>query len=322
MWRAIALLAIALLAAGCKSQTPTADPFINHPIVPPPATGACPTSTDPGYAPNTLPVQAQPAQPGLPAGNIGQPAIGAPTPAYPNGNTTPGATAGGAWNAASAANQRPPGYGNTASVASPGNIPAAGNPAFGASTATIIPPPNTAAPGGYANAATNPSPAAPGPTASAIPPDYRNGAAGGNSRGLPTAPTSPISGTPRPTPTRAVNSSVRPAAAIPNNAAWDSRSPRPVDVTTQPLGTFSASPSNVPANSTMAGAAANRYGTASRSDPPTQRGVVAAPVPQPRAMPMAPTAYGSPFALPPYQASIQTIELDWQPCDGYADEGE
>ena len=56
MWRAIALLAIALLAAGCKSQTPTADPFINHPIVPPPATGSCPTSTDPGYAPNTLQV--------------------------------------------------------------------------------------------------------------------------------------------------------------------------------------------------------------------------------------------------------------------------
>jgi hypothetical protein len=40
-------------------------------------------------------------------------------------------------------------------------------------------------------------------------------------------------------------------------------------------------------------------------------------------MPMAPTAYVSPLANPPYVASIQTIDdANWQPCDGYDDEGE
>ncbi|MCC6125119.1 MAG: hypothetical protein IT426_09175 [Pirellulales bacterium] len=297
-----ALLAIALGVAGCKTPAPTADPFINHPIVPPPATGACPTpSIDPGYAPNTLPAQPPPTQSGLPASNIVPPATGSPPPTYSNAGTTPGATAGGAWNSAGSTNLGTPGYGNSGSSAFPGSVPAAGNAAFGTLKPTIIPPPNTAASGGYPNAATIPSPAAPGPTASAMPADYRNGTPGGingNARAMPAAPNSPISGTPRPTPTRAVNSNVRPAAAIPNNSTWDSRSPRPVDVTAQPLGRPSPSPSS---NSSMG---------------------VAAPVLQPRAMPMAPTAYGSPLALPPYSASIQSIELDWQPCDGYADEGE
>ena len=69
---AIVLLFIALGLAGCKSDVPTADPFSNHPIVPPPPTGSCPLpQTDPGYAPNTLPTQAQPAKAGFPVNTSG-----------------------------------------------------------------------------------------------------------------------------------------------------------------------------------------------------------------------------------------------------------
>jgi hypothetical protein len=130
---------------------------------------------------------------------------------------------------------------------------------------------------------------------------------------------SPFLGTPRPTPSQATNPIARPAAAIPNNAAWDYRSPRPIDETAQPLRSSSEPSGTVPANSTSS---SSPYAPSAVST--TRPSVVASPVMQPRAMPMAPTAYGSPLAVPPYCSSIQSVimEPNWQPCDGYADEGE
>lgn len=354
--RGAILLLIALGLFGCKSQAPMADPFSNHPIVPPPGTGACPVpSADPGYAPSMS--RAQP-----------QPLPGTPTPTYSNAGSAPAGTVGGAWNAAGSTNQKQlapsalappagstpgnglpnpsnpgspvnanpvggspgygmPNYGNPSSITTPGSTPGSGYPASGMATPTLIPPPGTAAPGGYSNVAANPPPATPGPGVSAPAADNRYGlpSSVNNPRNMPTTPTSPttpILGTPRPTPTRAASSIARPAAAIPNNAPLDYRSPRPVDDTAQPIRSPSTPYSNVPANSTTMNSTPVTNRAVPSSVLAAQPGLAGMPVSQPRTMPMAPTAYGSPLAAPPYRASIQMIEPDWQPCDGYADEGE
>jgi hypothetical protein len=358
------LFVIALGLAGCKTQqTPTADPFSLHPIVPPPATGSTPLpSNDPGYAPRMPGSQPSAVQPGLSVNNTGQPAIGtstpggvpsgawtvpgstsqppissnptsspavsppsysAPNPGIPNsGLSTPGASTANPVNPGYSA----PGYGAANPAALPGRVPVLGNSALGTSTATIIPPPSTAAPGTYPNSSISPPPTSPGPGTMGVadnrflPPSGMN-----NLRGAtPTYPTAPIAGTPRPTPSQTASSFAHPTTAIPSNSPLDYRNlPHPVDEAAQPIRSPSAPYSNVPANSTTTPNSvplANRY--ASNGISAAQPGVAAAPISQPRQMPIPPTAYGSPLAAPPYCASIQRIEPDWQPCDGYADDGQ
>jgi hypothetical protein len=85
--------------------------------------------------------------------------------------------------------------------------------------------------------------------------------------------------------------------SIPSSSAYDPRNANAA-ATTQPIRSPYVSNANVPLN-------------------PTNN--LASP---PRSMPIPPTAYPGPLAAPPYVATIQTIEPDWQPCDGYADDGE
>jgi hypothetical protein len=226
------------------------------------------------------------------------------------------------------------GVGNPTSPTAPTSTPAAGYPTLGLGTPTLIPPPSTATPGGYPSGATNPPSTTLGPGSTFPSPtsDNRYGPPGGfnNSRGMltsPTLPTTPIAGTPRPTTTRAASTIARPAAAIPNSmspnaTAADYRSPRPVDDAAQPIRSPSTPYSNVLPNTTTTNIQpySNRGVPSGVSSP--QPGVVSAPVSQPRQMPMPPTSYGSPLAAPPYRATIQNLDLDWQPCDGYADDGE
>ncbi len=320
---AIVLLLIALGMAGCKNQPPTADPFINHPIVPPPATGACPApTTDPGYSPLLQPGQPQPVRPGSPVNNFGQPAPGTPSPTYPNAVSAPGGTTSGGWTVPGSAVQKPVA---PSTISAPAGS-TAGSPTLGATTPYLIPPPPTAVPGGYPNLSTNPQPTTPGPATAPF--DNRFGPSGGTGtlQGAPLPSNSPILGTPRPTPSQATNRLARPAAAIPSTASFDYRnSPHPVDDTAQPIRSPSPPSMNNPAN---AASNLNSMPVANRPAPraslPAQQGLAAAPAAQPRTMPMPPTAYGSPLAAPPYISSIQTIvvEPNWQPCDGYADDGE
>jgi hypothetical protein len=376
---ALVLFLIALGLVGCKSsQPPAADPFSNHPIVPPPGTGTCPLpTTDPGYSPGVPAGQIQPTQPGFPVNSLGQPANGsaagawapagtaAQRPASPNiipvpagmspsnGVTNPAATGPGvsatgvSGSAVTTTAGAPPGMpGNgTASPANPNvaanaypsnsslgtavpgygavtpnpsgasaSVPAMGNPVLGASNPYIIPPPPTGIPGGSPNSSLGVPPTPSG--VPGIPADNRYGVPTGanNFRAAPASTTSPIPGTPRPTPSQASIPITRPVAALSNSTPQDYRNPRPVDDTTQPI----RSPLTSSPAATTFPAASNRLASSA------QPGTVAAPAVQPRQMPIPPTAYGSPNAVPPYCSQIQTIviEPNWQPCDGYADEAE
>lgn len=389
----IAIILMALILAGCKTQTPSADPFNSHPIVPPPSTGSCPTATpDPGYLTSPSSGQLPQARPGV---------SGITNPTNPNLGANPaGATVGG-WTAAGTSVQRPlssnvapnttgtnnagmipppsggftgsgvqnpaatatglptwgtsanpvsappgtgignpagpnnlgngatgynpPNYGNPNASTALGSTSPQGNSALGATTPYIIPPPGTQPAGGYPNATTNPPPAT-NSTAAPLGNPYAPANNINNYRSGPTSPAqpnSPILGTPRPTPSQAANPSVRPTAAIPNNNTWPTGSPHPVDETVQPI--RPAPGGTVPANTTTAPNSTiglNRYAPNAVSGVPAT--TVASPSMQPRVMPMAPTAYGSPFANPPYCPSINSVimEPNWQPCDGYADDGE
>ncbi len=65
MKRAILIILIALGLAGCKSQTPTVDPFFGRTTVPPPPTGSIAgRAADPYYQ------AAPPVQPGSLQANI------------------------------------------------------------------------------------------------------------------------------------------------------------------------------------------------------------------------------------------------------------
>lgn len=341
---------IVLGLAGCKSQPPAADPFSNHPIVPPPGTGACPT--DPGYAPVASPVL--PGQPGLPS----------------NPGTLPtGTTLGNGWSAA------PTGQNPLTPSAAGGTIPNGTGtilpPTTGAGGGVVIPPSNL--PG---NGTANPmSPVVPSnayPANGALNRGTTGyGAAGPSSTaGMGSAATAnngvlggspPLIIPPPPTATAGGNSSAFggnpnalagaspaatgvPAYPIDNRYgfAGGSAAPRaapisaasPIPGTPRPTPSQAAGPIARPAAAISGSVPLDNRSPRPvddaaqpiRSPVMATNGVpanstVAAASTGSRQMPSPSMAYGGASALPSYGSPIQTvvIEPNWQPCDGYAD---
>jgi hypothetical protein len=298
----ILLIAVVLSLAGCsKNQTPSNDPFSPHPIIPPPGTGGYSTATpDPGYPANAAARTNSsliPSVSGVPA------ASGAPNTGYPSGASAPANSIPGYANP----NSMPPGYG-----------PAA-NSGLGSTSSNIIPPPNTLSNGGYPNAAANPG---------AMPNNYGASVSGASATSNPRAGSSStlnalINSTPRPTATRSGSPNTSPAASIPGSMASNTAGNRPYD-SSQPL----RAPSAYDAMASSNPAASNPPTIANNSAAGTprvpQQGVPSNSIARPSAtMPMPPTAYGNPNAVPAYLSSIQSIEeANWIPCDGYADDEE
>jgi hypothetical protein len=285
------LIAVVLSLAGCsKNQTPSNDPFSPHPIIPPPGTGGYSTATpDPGYPANA----AARTNPSLIPSVSGVPA------------------ASGASNTASPTNVGAPANSNPG-YANPNSMPPGYGP--GSTSSNIIPPPNTLSNGGYPNAAAN---------SGAMPNNYGASVSGASATSDPRAGSSStlnalINSTPRPTTTRSGSPYPTPAASIPGSIASNAAGARPFDGS-QPIRAPSAYDAEASSNPPTI---ANNSAVGTPRVP--QQGVPSNSIARPSAtMPMPPTAYGNPNAVPAYLSSIQSIEeANWIPCDGYADDDE